>query len=140
MNEDANDNPMAGNQHATKHGAEGAIRRISEGKPFLGLAADTEKAVIDDLAQMGMEEIVRRDAIRLQTVNDLYYSALLKAAESGDLTAFDRYVARFGWIAGVTLRAWAQVATSDKDKAKGGSVSMVDALNSIRRAKDAKSE
>lgn len=135
MNKDTNKNPLAGNQHAIKHGGEGAIRRISEGKPFLGLAADTEKTVTADLAEMGIEELVRRDAIRLQTVSDLYYAALLKAAESGDLAAFDRYVARFGWLAGVTLRAWAQVTAGDKDKAKGGA-SVVDVLNSIRKGKD----
>lgn len=95
-----------GNQQTVKHGAEGAIRRISEGKPFLGIAAEREKEITAELAESGIPAIMERDAIRLQTAADLYFDAVQKAVQDGDLAAVDRYIARFGWIAGVTIRAW----------------------------------
>ena len=104
------------NQQAVKHGGEGAIRRISEGKPFLGIALDQQRAVTERLETEGLEVIVQENAIRLQTATDLYYQAVLKAAQDGDTGAFDRFIARYGWIAGVTLRAWAQVKQDRKGK------------------------
>jgi hypothetical protein len=112
-----------GNQTATKHGGEGAIRRISQGQPFLGIAMDAQEAVTKRLEAEGLEAIVQEDAIRLQTATDLYYSAVLKAAQDGDTTAFDRFIARYGWIAGVTLGAWAQV--KQDRKGKGGRIDEV---------------
>ncbi len=106
------------NQNAIKHGAEGAIRRISEGKPFIGLAKDEQKAVEAELQANGQAEIVKRDAIRLQSCLNLYFNAVEKAAADGDLAAFDRYISRFGWLSGVTLRAWSQVAINDKSATK----------------------
>ncbi len=105
---------MKDNQIAFIHGGEGAVRRISQGKPFLGLAADAQKAVEVELEEKGLDEIVKVNAIRLQSALNLYFGAIEKAAADGDLTAFDRYVARYGWLAGVTLRAWAQVGKMAK--------------------------
>lgn len=138
MNSENENEHLTNNQHALKHGAEGALRRKNEGKPFLGLAADTEKAVTNELDNAGIHALVRRDAIRMQTISDLYYSAVLKAAQDGDLNALDRYVARYGWIQSATLRALAQVAADEKDAAKGASVSTIDAIASLRRAKNGK--
>jgi len=114
---------QTGNQKATKHGAEGAIRRISQGTPFLGIALDQQHAVETRLETDGLEAIVQENAIRLQTATDLYYQATLKAAQDGDTAAFDRFIARYGWIAGVTLRAWAQVKADRKGK--GGKITEV---------------
>ena len=122
----------AGNQHNLKHGGEGAIRRISQGQPFLGVALDQEQAVTKRLEVEGLESIVQENAIRLQTATDLYYSAVLKAAQDGDTEAFDRFIARYGWIAGVTLRAWAQVKADRKGK--GGRLSEV--LDAYSRAQE----
>ena len=102
------------NQSATKHGGEGAIRRVSTGQPFLGIALDQQHSVEARLETEGLEAIIQENAIRLQTASDLYYSAVLKAAQDGDAAAFDRFIARYGWIAGVTLRAWAQVKQGRK--------------------------
>jgi hypothetical protein len=112
-----------GNQHNLKHGGEGAIRRISQGQPFLGIALDQEQAVTKRLEAEGLEALVQENAIRLQTATDLYYQAVLKAAQDGDTAAFDRFIARYGWIASVTLRAWAQV--KQDRKGKGGHLSEV---------------
>lgn len=137
MNQDEQAERMKGNQSAVKHGAEGALRRRNEGKPFIGLAAEEEKAVLADLQEMGIAELVKRDAIRLQTITNLYYAAVQKAAEDGDLVAFDRYVARLGWLAGVTLRAWQQVTNDQKDAAKSAA-GIVDVMTAIRKARNDK--
>ena len=114
---------QTGNQKATKHGGEGAIRRIASGAPFLGVALDAQKDVEKRLEAEGLEAIVETNAIRLQAATDLYYQAVLKAAQDGNAAAFDSYIARFGWIAGVTLRAWAQV--KQDRKGKGGRLAEV---------------
>ena len=75
------------NRNATKHGAEGAIRRISKGQPFKGIALDQEQAVTKHLDSDGLEAIVQENAIRLQTATDLYYAAVLKTAQDGDIAA-----------------------------------------------------
>ena len=114
---------QTGNQTAIKHGGEGAIRRVSQGQPFIGVALDAQHEVEKRLDTEGLEAIVQENAIRLQTATDLYYSAVLKAAQDGDTAAFDRFIARYGWIAGVTLRAWAQVKADRKGK--GGRITEV---------------
>jgi hypothetical protein len=111
------------NQSAMKHGGAGALLRIEKGQPFLGAALEAQKDVETRLESAGLETLVEENAIRIQTVTDLYYQAVLKAAQDGDTAAFDRYVARYGWIAGVTLRAWAQV--KQDRKANGGLVGKV---------------
>ena len=123
------------NQNAAKYGGEGAIRRVSEGKPFIGLAKDEENSVENDLRDLGQSEIVKRDAIRLQTCLNLYFNAVQKAAADGDLDSFDRYVARYGWLAGVTLRAWGQVAADEK-QAQKGKMGIIDVLNAMKGGED----
>jgi hypothetical protein len=78
------------NQNATKNGGEGAIRRVSEGKPFIGLAKDEQRAVEAELKDNGQAAIVKGDAIRLQSALNLYFGAIEKAVAGGALTAFDR--------------------------------------------------
>lgn len=116
------------NQHNLKHGGEGAIKRLTSGEPFLGMALDQQHEVENRLATEGLDAIVETNAIRLQTTTDLFYAAILKAAQVGDIELFERYVARYGWIAGVTLRAWAQVKHDQKQN--GGKLAEVlDAYN-----------
>ena len=135
MEDDKKNGGMKGKQNALKYGGEGAIKRISEGKPLLGIAAEEEKAVTAELADKGVSDIVRADAVKLQAAANLYWNAVMKAAQDGDINALDRYVARFGWIQGVTLRAWMQVRNDEKDKAKGG-VPIVDVLAAMDAARE----
>ena len=114
-----------GNQSRVVHGGAGAMQRISEGKSFLGIAAETEKEITAELAESGLASMVERDAIRLQTAADLYYGAVLKAAADGDIALMDRYVARFGWIAGVTIRAWETVNRLQSKKAGGNVIDLL---------------
>jgi hypothetical protein len=103
-----------GNQAAFKHGGAAAMERIKQGKSFVGLALEEEQRVSAEYEELGRLEMEKRSAIRLQTVSDMYFSAIQKVAQDGDLVALDRYVARWGWIIGVTLRAWDQVGKGEK--------------------------
>lgn len=104
----------ANNQSALKHGGAGALKQIQDGKPFTGLAAAEEQRVQTEYELAGRLELEKQTAIRLQTVQNLYWDAINKAAQDGDLIALDRYVARYGWLAGVSLRAWDQVGKGEK--------------------------
>jgi hypothetical protein len=105
-----------GNQNGLIHGGEGAVKAIQRGEPFHGLAAETEQAVSAELADSGSYSMIEKNAIRLQTASELYWGAIMKAAEAGDLHSLDHYVARFGWLASVSLRAWAQVRQEQRRK------------------------
>jgi hypothetical protein len=100
---------------ALKHGGAAAERALSTGDDFTGLARETEKQVTAELEAEGIEALVRRDAIRLQTVSDLYYQAILGAA---DMDRLDVLVKRWGWIQASTLRAWQQVHELEKKQSK----------------------
>ena len=100
-------------QAAVIHGGAGAERRLSTGQEFKGLAAETEKQVSSELEIDGLVSIVRRDAIRLQTVADLYYQAILGAE---NLERLDSLVSRYGWIAASALRAWQSLRQLEKQR------------------------
>jgi len=116
-----------GNQNALKHGVDGAIKRVLDGEPFIGLAADEEKAVTLDLAEMGVTEIKRTNAIRLQTTLNLCWNALDKALQDGDLVAAERFIRLHGWLSGKSKDAWKEVQADAKDD------SHKDALDLIER-------
>lgn len=59
--------------------------------------------------------MVKQLTSRLKAACDMYYNALVRAGEEGDLQKLDRYTARFGWLATATLRALAQVKQEEKD-------------------------
>ena len=103
------------NTKALKHGGEPALVDIKTGKTLRGPARDAELAVYDELSNDGRYSLVVRNASRLQAACDLFWSALVGAAERQDMQALDRYVARFGWLAGASLRAWAQVKQDQQD-------------------------
>ena len=103
-----------GNQAAVKHGAEAAVKAIQHGTEHVGLAREAELAVVAELETVGRAAVVVRNATRLQAAADLYWGAVSKAAQEGDLEALDKYVARYGWLAGCSLRAWAEVKKDDK--------------------------
>jgi len=104
---------LEGNTNATKHNGEAAVKAIQHGAALTGPARDAELAVYTELANDGRPAIVTRTAVRLQAACDLFWAALVDAGERNDLAAMDRYVARFGWLAGASLRAWAQVKTEE---------------------------
>jgi len=108
---------------------------IREGKPLTGPAREAELAVYEELETQGRYSLVRRNAARLQAACDLYWSAISKLMQTVNeqggtpadvvIVKLDRYVARFGWLAGASLRAWAQVKEEEKD---AGDVVILDAI------------
>lgn len=115
---------------ALKHGAEGGVTRITKGQELVGLAADAEQAVYNELEQKGRLSLVIRDAARLQACADLFWNAVQKAAESGDLAQLDHFVARFGWLASSSLRAWQLV--HDLEKTPSETVQAIKVLEAVR--------
>jgi hypothetical protein len=119
-----------GNTNSQTHGAAAGERALSTGVDFSGLAAVTEQAVRAEMETDGISSIVKRDAIRLQVVADLYYAAILGA---GSLEQLDSLVKRYGWIAASTLRAWAQLEQAQKAVDRVG---VVDVLDAVKGAND----
>ena len=103
---------LKGNQNRTTHGGDGAIQAISAGRPLTGLAHEAVMAVVDELQRSGIPPLIERNAVRLQAATDLFWNAVQKAADDGDLVALDRYATRFGWLATKALAAWRQVEQS----------------------------
>jgi hypothetical protein len=97
----------------TTHGGEAAIKRLHDGKEYSGLALQEQARVIDDYEVNGRAAMVTQNAIRLQTAANLFWDAVSKAAQDQDLDALDKYIARYGWLAGCSLRAWEQVRKED---------------------------
>ena len=102
------------NKNAQKHGGEAAIKAIQMGDHLRGLAAKAENNVHSEFILDGHYSLVVRNATRLQAAADLFWDAILGAAEEGDLERLDRYVKRFGWLASSALRAWSQVKNESR--------------------------
>ena len=117
------------NTNAQKHGGGAARQALSTGAPFSGLALARQDEVIAELDAQGVDAIVERNAIRLQTAADLYYDALMKAAQDADAAKFGEYISKFGWLSSKTLLAWAQVKANRK-KNKGKLQEVLNAYNS----------
>lgn len=116
---------LTGNDHAVKHGGAAAIQSMSKGKPFTGLAADAQKEVEADVEMKGQSEMLRENAVRAQTVLRLYWNAISKAMDDGDLALLDHYVARFGWLVGVASRAWELAGKDLPDKKRANVIDML---------------
>lgn len=113
-----------GNTANLIHGGGAAEARIQRGEPLTGPAREAELAVYEELAMTGRAAVVKRNAARLQAAADLYWSAISKlmaiVEEEGQpanhyIKKLDGYIARFGWLAGASLRAWAQVKEEEPD-------------------------
>ena len=103
--------PRVGNKNRETHGAGAAEVALTTGADLSGLALQAEQNVNAELETAGIGAIVRRDAIRLQTVADLYYAAIMGA---DTLDKLDSLVKRYGWIQASALRAWQQVQDTDR--------------------------
>jgi hypothetical protein len=121
-----------GHQMSVKHGGAAGEKALAEGADFSGLAAAQEQSVRAELEGAGVDAILLRDAIRMQTVADLYYQAILGAA---DLDRLDTLVKRYGWIAAHAIRAWALVKTEERATAAKG-MTPKQVLDAIREAQN----
>lgn len=105
-----------GNQSAFKHGGEAAVSAISKNVPFKGVAKEAQERVESQLSLVGSLGVEKDLMTRLVTATNLYWDAINKAAQEGDLIALDRYIQRFGWLATSSLRALKQVADHEKER------------------------
>ena len=96
------------------HGGGAAEQALSRGRPFEGLAAQAQAEVQDEYQASGAHAMVLGNAERIEAASRLYWNAITKAAEEGDIKTLDQYVARFGWLAGKAVAAWAEVRKGDK--------------------------
>ncbi len=94
-------------QAPLKHGGAAARKALSTGEPFTGPAALAAQDVQDELATVGRASIVERNAIRLQAATDLYWAALVDAAERGDEKAYHSRLKTFGWLVTKAGALWA---------------------------------
>lgn len=107
---------MEGNQNALVHGGAAAEKNISRGEPFHGIAAEAQAEVSAEYQEHGAHFMVTGNAERLEAASRLYWHAITKAAEAGDIATMDKYLARFGWLAGKAVSAWAEVRKGDKKR------------------------
>jgi len=107
---------IKGNKNHEKHGGAAAVQAISKGTAFTGLAATAQANVESDLVTKGQPALVVENATRVQAAARLYWDAISKAMDEGDLARLDHYIARFGWLVGVANRAWDQASKDMPDK------------------------
>lgn len=105
---------------ALKHGGSGAETRLTKGREFVGVARETEIAVTQELESDGLAGVYRKRALRLQTVSDLYYQAILGAENIDDL---DKFVKRYGWLQASALRSLVMLKELEKDQDQNAGVS-----------------
>jgi hypothetical protein len=125
------------NSNALKHGGSQGEAALAKGEPLRGLAAQAEQEVSTELANNGSYSMIEHTAIRLQAVANLYYDAIQLAADNNDLKALDHYVARYGWLAGAALRAWAQVRQEQRRK---NDLTPETVLEAVQRGKESNPE
>lgn len=96
------------NKNHLKHGGAAAVQALTTGAEFTGLAAEAQKDVEADLVIKGQSAMVLEKATRIQAAARLYWNAISKAMDDGNLENLDHYIARFGWLVGVANRTWDQ--------------------------------
>jgi hypothetical protein len=105
-----------GNQSAFKHGREAAIKRLEDGRPLTGPAAEAQLSVKEDFEAMGATAMLQEQVERIHAVSRLYFDAFLTAIQAGDLAQADAFAARFGWLANSSVRAWEIVRKASDGK------------------------
>jgi len=101
-------------KYETQTGGAKAIKQLQHGDSLSGIAAEAQAAVEMTLETEGIHAIMRLNATRTQAVADMYWGALQKAAQDGDLEQLDKFTARYGWLSGVAMRAWQAVNDLEK--------------------------
>ena len=95
-----------GNVNGQQFGHRGAEKALQKGEPFRGLALVKEQQVSAELELDGVKALLIRDAIRLQTVADLYYDAILCAEQQGKIKTLDRYLKSHAGLTARAMQAW----------------------------------
>lgn len=115
-----------GNQNAVKTGVHGAIKRISEGKPLIGIAAEEEKAVMQELELAGIPALKKALAVRLQSVLNLSWNTINKAILEGDLDTAQDYIKIFSLLSPRALAAWNEVQKDEKNDSDKDALELIE--------------
>lgn len=113
------------NQNAVKHGAAAAEKAIQKGLPFTGLAAAAQQSVEKDFQEKGRVALIVENATRAQAAARLYWDAIAKCADEGDINKLDGYIKRFGWLVSVANRSW---ETAGKEQPDNKKLNVIDVL------------
>ena len=89
-----------------KHGGAGALKKVTRGIEFSGIAAAKEFEVRADYETQGPGAVILRNAVRLQVVSELYYDAIAKAAQDHDQAKLESALKVWGWVTNSSVRAW----------------------------------
>jgi hypothetical protein len=113
-----------GNQRNLIHGGEGALVRIHEGKPFIGLAREVLSDVLAELgisleALSGVEGMLVKRAARFEATARMFDAAADSAAAEGELDRWERYQQRSGWIGSKAFNALGDVKTMLSERTDG---------------------
>jgi hypothetical protein len=101
------------------HGGAIAVKKLSTGQEFTGLARIAQDDVEARLSFDGIEGELERDATRLQAVSDIYYATFCKATENHDTESATSYLKVWGWIHNSAIRAWTAAAKYKKQTRQG---------------------
>jgi hypothetical protein len=104
------------------HGGASARDKLSTGREFTGLARIAQDDVEARLDAGGIEGEIERDSVRTQTVADLYYQAVISAAEAGDNEKMTGYIKVFMWVTNSAVRNWTAAAKYKKAARQGNVV------------------
>jgi hypothetical protein len=118
-----------------RHGGEGALVRLKQGKPFDGLALAVYQDVLDELGidldrLTGIDRVRLERAARFEAVARLFDAAGEAAASIGDLAAWERYQQRAGWIGGKAFAAFSDL----RPLAVAGDGLVLDAIQAAKEA------
>lgn len=105
-----------GDRNALQHGGAAARVALTKDIEFTGPAHEAELAVREELATDGRVSIMERLAIRLTAACDLYYNAVVDAANRGDERSYHSYLKSFGWLASKSLAAWVIVGQEQAEQ------------------------
>jgi hypothetical protein len=120
-----------GNQAATVHGGAAAVRSIATKTPFTGLAGEVEKKIQSDYELEGPAAMLLKDCVRIHTAADMYWQAIMGAAESGDVTKFESYVKTYGWLATAGARLLGQLAATQGKEAPTKALDVIRSLKGV---------
>jgi hypothetical protein len=112
------------NQRATVYGGAGAVKRIRQGKPFIGLAREVLSDVLAELgidleALDGVEGMLVKRAARFEATARMFDAAADSAAADGELDRWERYQQRAGWIGSKAFSALSDVRAMLAERADG---------------------
>lgn len=119
--------------NALKHGGAAAVKALERGQPFTSLAADREKDVRETYETQGAAAVIVRNAIRLQTVSELYYDAITAAAQAHDQEKLEGALKVWGWVTNSAVRAWDLVRREiKKDDQVALTRQVIDAIKQVQ--------